>query len=161
MRTLRSHPSRGLHAGYTLVEMLIVMSLLGAIGLISVGQISNRARERNVHGAAATVRHDLQQAFAIAARNRRPVRVSFAAADTALRISDRTNTVTYLRRGFGTGSGFMLGPSDVAFCASTCSSATVDVYPNGWASDTLTITITKGAYSRGIHMSRSGLVTTR
>lgn len=161
MRTLRSHPGRGRHAGYTLLEMLIVMSLLGTIGLMSAGPISNHVRERNVSGASATVRSDLQQAFAIAARNRRPVRVSFTTADTALRIADRDNAVTYLRRGLGTSSGFMLAPTDVAFCASSCSSATVDVYPNGWASDTLTITITKGAYSRGIHMSRSGLVTTR
>jgi hypothetical protein len=131
------------------------------MGLLSAGQVSNYVRERNVSAAAATVRNDLQQAFALAARNRRPVRLSFATADTALRITDRENTVTYLRRGLGTGSGFKLGPSDVAFCASSCSSATVDVFPNGWASETLTVTISKGPYARAIHMSRSGLVTTR
>jgi prepilin-type N-terminal cleavage/methylation domain-containing protein len=161
MRTLWSHPTHRARAGFTLVEMLIVVSILGLIAVMSMGQISNYVRERNVSSAAAVVRNDLQQAFAIAARNRRPVRLSFVGADTALKITNRDNTVTYVRRGLGSGGGFMLAPSDVAFCATTCSAATVDVFPNGWASDTLTITISKGPYSRGIHMSRSGLVTTR
>lgn len=143
------------------MEMLIVTSVLGVLAALATGHISDYIRERNVAAAAAVVRNDLQQAFAIAARNRHPVRVSFAAGDTALLITDRENTVTYVRRGLGIGSGFMLEPSDVAFCARTCSSATVDVFPNGWASDTLTVTIGKGAYVRGIHMSRSGLVTAR
>jgi prepilin-type N-terminal cleavage/methylation domain-containing protein len=161
MRTLWSHPTYRARAGFTLIEMLIVTALLGIIAMLSMGQISNYVRERNVSSAAAIVRTDLQQAFAIAARNRRPVRVSFATADTALRITNRENTVTYVRRGFGAGGGLMLSPSDIAFCASTCASATVDVFPNGWASDTLTVTISKGPYTRDVHMSRSGLVTTR
>ena len=161
MRTLWSHPTLRARTGFTLIEMLIVTGLLGVIAMLSMGQISSYVRERNVSSAAAIVRNDLQQAFAIAARNRRPVRVSFATADTALRITDRENTVTFVRRGLGAGSGLMLTPSDVAFCTSTCSSATVDVFPNGWASDTLRVTISKGPSTRGIHMSRSGLVTTR
>jgi prepilin-type N-terminal cleavage/methylation domain-containing protein len=161
MRTLWSHPTHRARAAFTLIEMLIVTSVLGVIALMSMGQISNYIRERNVSSAAAIVRNDLQQAFAIAARNRRPVRLSFASADTALKITDRENTITYVRRGLGSGGGFILGPSDIAFCASTCSDASVDVFPNGWASDTLTVTISKGSYSRGLHLSRSGLVTTR
>ena len=137
------------------------MSLLGLLGLMSMGQISSYIRERQVSSAAAVVRNDLQQAFAIAARNRRPVRVSFATADTALRITNRENTVTYVRRGLGAGAGLMIRPSEVTFCTTTCSDATVDVFPNGWASDTLTVTISKGQFTRGIHMSRSGLVTSR
>ncbi len=159
--TRSSHPNLRPRSGFTLLEMLLVMSMLGVIALMSMGQVSKYVRERNVAAAAASVRMDLQQAFAIAARNRRPVRVSFAAADTALRVTNREKTITFVRRGLGTGSGFMLTPSDVTFCTSTCSDASVDVFPNGWASDTLNVTIKKGTYQRGIHMSRSGLVTSR
>jgi prepilin-type N-terminal cleavage/methylation domain-containing protein len=160
-RTLWSHPIRRARSGFTLIEMFIVTTILGVIALLSTRQISNYVRERNVASAAAIVRNDLQQAFAIAARNRQPVRVAFTVADTALQITNRENTITYVRRGLGAGAGFSIDPSDVAFCASTCAGATVDVFPNGWASDTLTVTISKGPYTRGIHMSRSGLVTTR
>jgi prepilin-type N-terminal cleavage/methylation domain-containing protein len=156
-----AHCAGARRGGFTLIEMLIVMSVLGVIAIMSMGQISNYVRERNVSSAAAIVRNDLQEAFAIAARNRRPVRVSFATGDTALRLTNRESTVTYVRRGLGVGAGFLLGPSDITFCTSTCSSATVDVFPNGWASDTLTVTISKGSYTRAIYMSRSGLVTTR
>jgi prepilin-type N-terminal cleavage/methylation domain-containing protein len=160
-RTIASHPNLRSRSGFTLIEVFIVTTILGVLAVMSMGQISTYIRERNVAAAAATVRIDLQQAFAIAARNRRPVRVSFASADTDLRITDRENTVTFVRRGLGVGAGFMLTPADMSFCTSTCSGASVDVFPNGWASDTLTVTISKGSYTRGVHMSRSGLVTTR
>jgi Tfp pilus assembly protein FimT len=161
MRMSTSYPTRRSRFGYTMVEMALVTSVMGLISVMSMGRISAYVQERNVSAAAATVRNDLQQAFAIAARNRRPVRVSFGPADTALRITNRENTVVYVNRGLGNGSGFMLKPSDVAFCSSNCSDASVDVFPNGWASDSLTITIRKGDYARAIWMSRSGLILTR
>jgi Tfp pilus assembly protein FimT len=160
-RTRSWYPTPGPRAGYTVMELMIVTTLMGVVSLMSVGRISSYVQERHVVAAAMTVRNDLQQAFAIAARNRTPVRVSFASSDTALRLTNPENTVTYLSRGLGTGSGFMLGPADVAFCASSCSSASIDVYPNGWASDSLHVTISKGSHSRSIRMTRSGLVLTR
>jgi Tfp pilus assembly protein FimT len=159
MRT--SFPTLKLRSAYTIVELMIVTTILGVVSVMSMGRISTYVQERHVSAAAATVHNDLQQAFTIAARNRRPVRITFATADTALRITNRENTITYLRRGLGAGSGFALRPSDVVFCAATCSGATIEVYPNGWASDTLTVTITKGQYSRGVRMSRSGLFTAK
>lgn len=158
---LPSHPTPRARAGFSLIEMLTVTGMLGVIALLSMGRVSEYIRERNVAAAASIVRNDLQQAFAIAARNRRPVRVSFAAADTALRITNRENTITYVRRGLGAGAGLNLDPSDVTFCATTCTGATIDVFPNGWASDSLAVTLTKGSHTRAIHMSRSGLVTMR
>lgn len=157
-RILSSDLTGRARTGFTLIEMLTVMGMLGLIALLSIGRVSDYIRERNVAAASAIVRNDLQQAFAIAARNRQPVRVSFA--DTALQITNRENTITYVRRGLGVGSGLSFSPSDVSFCTTTCG-ATVDVFPNGWASDSLTVTITKAPYTRGVHMSRSGLVTTR
>jgi prepilin-type N-terminal cleavage/methylation domain-containing protein len=155
------YPTFRLRRGYTVVELLIVTTIAGVISVLSMGHISTYARERAVAAASAAVQNDLQQAFAIAARNRRPVRVWFAPADTALRITSRDSTVTYLRRGLGLGSGFMLEPSDVTFCASSCSAARIDVFPNGWASDTVSVTLRKGSYSRTVRMSRSGLISTR
>lgn len=156
----RTVPSsaRRLRAGYTIVELLVVASVLTVVTVISAGRIAEYMSDRNAAAAAAVVQNDLQQAFAIAARNRRPVRVSFSVADTALRITNRENTVTYVRRGFGVGSGFMLRPSDVTFCASVCTNAFVDVFPNGWASDSLNVTIGREGHARGLRMSRSGLV---
>ena len=148
-------------AGYTIVELMIVTTVLSVVTLMSAGRIAEYMNDRNAAAAASIVRSDLQQAFSIAARNRRPVRVSFSAADTALTITDRGNTVTYVRRGFGNGSGFMLRPSDVSFCTSTCTNAYVDVFPNGWSSDTVRVTIGKNKYARGLHMSRAGLVVAR
>jgi prepilin-type N-terminal cleavage/methylation domain-containing protein len=160
-RTRSPYPTLRPRSGYTMVEMILVTSVMGVISLMSAGRISTYVQERNVAAAAMTVRNDLQQAFAIAARNRHPVRVSYSSSDTAIRLTDRENTVTYVRRGLGNGSGFMLRPSDVAFCASSCSSPSIDVYPNGWASDSLTVIISRGSSSRSIRMTRSGLVVTR
>jgi type II secretory pathway pseudopilin PulG len=164
MTTNREYPTpRRLlrRAGFTMVEVAFVSSVLGVVTLMSAGKISHYIQERRVASAAAIVQSDLQQAFAIAARNRRPVRVTFTAADTALRIADRDGAVTYIGRRLGSSSGLMLTPSDVSFCTHTCTGASVDVFPNGWASDTLSVTIHKGGLSRAIKMSRSGLVVSR
>jgi len=162
MKRIRSpYPTLRPRSGYTMLEMVIVATVISVVSVMSVGRISRYVQERSVAAAAMMLRTDLQQAFAIAARNRHPVRVTFAASDTAVRLTDREGTVTYVSRGLGNGSGYMLRPSDVSFCASSCSDASIDVFPNGWASDTLTVTISKGSYSRAIHVSRSGLVTTR
>ncbi len=158
MTRILSSTARRPRAGYTIMEMLIVTSVLSVVTLMSAGRIADYLSDRNAAAAATVVRSDLQQAFVIAARNRKPVRVSFSTADTALRITDRANTVTYVRRTLGVGSGFMLRPSDVRFCSSVCTGAFVDVYPNGWASDTLNVTIGKAGHARGLRMSRSGLV---
>ena len=160
-RTRSLYPTLRPRRGYTVLELLIVTSVLSVVTVMSAGKIADYVRDRNVAAASAIFRNDLQQAFAIAARNRQPVRVSFSAADTALRITNRENTETYVRRGFGNGSGLMLRPSDVMFCSRTCTDATVDVYPNGWASDTLNVTLGKGSYARNLRMSRSGLVTAK
>ena len=159
-RTLSSSARRP-RAGYTIVELLIVTSVLTVVTALSVGRIAEYMSDRHAAAAAAVLQSDLQQAFAVAARNRHPVRVRFSAADTALLITNRENTATYVRRGFGNGSGFMLRPSDVSFCAKTCTDAVVDVFPNGWASDTVRVTIGRGAHARGLHMSRAGLVVSR
>jgi Tfp pilus assembly protein FimT len=160
-RTRTSYPTLRPRSGYTMVEMALVTSVMGLVSVMSMGRISEYIQQRNVAAATATVRNDLQQAFAIAARNRRPVRVTFGAADTALRITDRENTIVYVSRGLGAGSGFNIRPADLAFCSSSCSDASIDVFPNGWASDSLTVTIRKGSYARAIWMSRSGLIVTR
>jgi type II secretory pathway pseudopilin PulG len=156
-RTLSSSARRP-RAGYTIVELLVVTSVLTVVTVISAGRIADYMSDRNAAAAAAVMQGDLQHAFTIAARNRRPLRVSFSVADTALHITNRENTVTYVRRGFGVGSGFMLRPSDVTFCTHTCTSAAIDVFPNGWASDTLNVTVGREGHARGLRMSRSGLV---
>ena len=160
-RTRSWYPTPRPRRGYTVMELMIVATVLSVVTVMSAGKISDYVRDRNVAAASSIFRSDLQQAFAIAARNRRPVRITFSTADTALRITDRENTVTYVRRGFGNGSGLMLRPSDVSFCSNTCTNASIDVYPNGWASDTLNVALGKGSHLRTLRMSRSGLVSTK
>jgi len=154
------YPTLRPRSGYTVLELMIVTTILSVVTVMSAGKIADYVRDRNVAAASSIFRNDLQQAFAIAARNRQPVRVTFSTADTALSITNRENTETYVRRGFGNGSGLMLRPSDVTFCAKTCTAASIDVFPNGWASDTLNVTLGKGSHARTLRMSRSGLVST-
>jgi hypothetical protein len=98
----------------------------------------------------------MQQAFAIAGRIRRPVRVRVDTATMQLLITDRAATTTY--RYTPLGSRYNLKGSNVRFYPSA---TTYEIYPNGFASDSLVVTLTANGSTRSIKISKSGMVQVR
>jgi hypothetical protein len=72
-------------------------------------------------------------------------------------ITDRAQTTTYRKTAFG--SRYNLTSSNVAFYPSPAS--TFEIYPNGFASDSLVITLSASGYSRSIKVTKSGMVQVR
>ncbi|MEO7455611.1 MAG: prepilin-type N-terminal cleavage/methylation domain-containing protein, partial [Gemmatimonadaceae bacterium] len=63
--------------GFTLVELLIVFALVGIVSAISIRSVGDTMRRDRVQKATAIVSTDLEQAFALAARQRTPMRLLF------------------------------------------------------------------------------------
>jgi hypothetical protein len=96
---------------------------------------------------------DMQNAFAVAARQREPVRIQADASTRSYQFIDRkTGTVLRIRAFYGDTSEYRL--SSLVFHPST----TIDVFPNGVSSVADTIDLANGDYSKQITMSTAGFV---
>ena len=140
-----------------MIEMLVVFVVFGAIMMMSVRSVGDTLRRNRVAKVAAIVGSDLEQAFAIAARQRQPVRMTFSRANKTFSIVDRnTPTLVYKTRSFATSGEWGLDSIQA-------NHDNIDIMPNGLATDStnleLFIKSTGGKwYSKTVWASKGGLV---
>ena len=141
------HTLRGSRLGYTLVEMAVVMVVASLLMLIAQQQVGPMIQRSQVDRATATVAADLETAFSMAARQRRPLRISCCTA-AGYTFADRSDGTVRLRRSLADYS-----VTSLAFTATP-----VDIFPSGVASSADTVTIGAAGYTRRIVMTSAGLV---
>jgi prepilin-type N-terminal cleavage/methylation domain-containing protein len=152
---IASHPRP--RRGFTMIEMLVVFVVFGAVMLVSVRRVGDTLRRDRTAKVAAIVGSDVEQAFAIAARQRVPVRMKFSRVNKTFQIVDRnTPTLIYKKRSFATSGEYGLDSiqSNHDF---------IDIMPNGLATDSLHLDLfvktTGGAwYTKTVYASKGGLV---
>jgi type II secretion system protein H len=138
-------------AGFTLLELLIVIALFGLATAMTFPTVSRITTHSRVNQAAMVVAQDLSQAGSAAARQRKPIRIVRGSDRRSIVVTDRATGTALSTR--------TLGIADVYAVDSVSLSATpVDLFPNGFASSALTVTLWAGGYSRRVTMSRAGWV---
>jgi Tfp pilus assembly protein FimT len=114
--------------------------------------MSRIVRHQRVNRAATVIASDLQNAFAVAARQRQPVRIQADAATRSYQFVDRkTGAVLRIRTFYGDTSEYRL--TSLVFTP-----ATIDVFPSGISSNAVTINLANGDYSKQITASTAGFV---
>jgi Tfp pilus assembly protein FimT len=114
--------------------------------------MSRIVRHQRVNRAAKIIVSDIENAFAVAARQREPVRIQADATTRSYQFVDRkTGTVLRIRAFYGDTSEYRL--SSLVFTP-----ATFDVFPNGISSSAVTIDLANGDYSKRITASTAGFV---
>lgn len=136
--------------GFTLMEMMIVISMLGILALMAYPRVATILTHERVNQAAGVVAQDLDRAVSAAARQRRPVRIALGADNQSYTITDRASGATIWQRPLGDDEYHV---ESVSFSASP-----VDVFPTGFTSGALTVTVTARGYSRSVSMSTAGWV---
>jgi Tfp pilus assembly protein FimT len=138
--------------GVTIFELLVVIVILGVLAGIMGPATSRIVRHNRVNRAATVIASDLQNAFAVAARQRAPVRIQADAASRSYQFTDRrTGNVLRIRTFYGDTSEYRL--TSLVF-----NPATIDVFPNGISSAFVTINLANGDYARQITASTAGFV---
>lgn len=137
----------GSRLGFTLVEMAVAIVIASLLGLIVQLQVGPRIQRTQVNRATAVVAADLEFAFSMAARQRRPIRIS-CCTGAGYTFADRDGGTVRLQR-----SLVDYGVTTVAF-----STSPVDVFPSGVASSADTVTIGGAGNTRRIVMTSAGLV---
>lgn len=138
--------------GFTIIELILVVSIMGIlIGV--VGPTTSRiVRHNRVNKAAMVITADLQNAFAVAARQREPVRITANSATKSYQFVDRaTDSVLRVRSFYGETSEYRLSLLNF-------DPATIDVFPSGVSSAPVIIDIANGDYSRRITASTAGFI---
>jgi len=138
-------------AGFTLLELVIVILIFGTLSMASWPSVARIVTHSRVNQAARVVGHDLVVAGSAAARQRRPVRLALDAGNQSLTVSDRVTGTTLWQRSLGRDSEY--GLDSVTFSATP-----IDLLPNGFTSSALTVTVWARDYSRRVILSRAGWV---
>ena len=146
----RNPHSNRTRPAFTLVELLIVIVVLGLLASMGLPRMNQTIRQRRVIGATTALSADIEAAFSLAARQRRPIRLIYDSPSGELRVTDRAAGTVYRTRALLSTSEYNLG-------AAVMSPASIDLFPNGLASSPFNITLTNGAYSRQVAVTRTGL----
>ncbi len=140
--------------GFTLIEIMVAIAVVALVVGLSVGRIDAIITQERVSRAAYAVSSELQTAFTLAARDRKPVLITFDSTNMEMLLSDVRSGTVLRRTSF---EGYNIRPSDV-----TLSRDDLRVYPEGLAGDTLSITLSAmigdTRYSHRVRMTRGGLV---
>ena len=129
--------------------VIVLMGVGAAMALPKISRLSNQAK---LHRAAQALQMDVQQAFAIAARNRAPVVVRWNSSRMALELTNLAGTTVYRRSAIGAGAGYGLVASEVSVAPSA-----LVVFPSGLAADTLRIALSRSGLSRTLRVSKAGM----
>ena len=135
---------------FSLVELLVTLTIIGIAATLGIPKINDVANENRVNRGVQALQIEVQQAFAIAGRNRAPVAVRWNAAAVELRITNVSGNTIYRRASL---KGYGLASADV-----TVSPAALTVFPNGIAADSLVVRLSKRGHSRSVHVSRAGMI---
>jgi len=138
--------------GFTILELIAVVSILGLMATITGPAISRIVRHNRVNRSATVIAADLQNAFAVAARQRQPVRIQADAATRSYQFVDRaTGEVLRIRTFYGDTSEYRL--TSLVF-----NPTTIDVFPSGVSSAALTVNLANGDYARQVTASTAGFI---
>ena len=139
-------------AGYTLVEMAVVLVVMAILAGSALARLTPGLESSRIRRAAGIISADLRYAQAMAARQHAPVVVIIQPSLQTYIIRDRGSATVFRQRELGQDTDYLL--------ASMASSPTtsIEIFPNGASQNTTTITITLGSRTRQIRFSRVGYV---
>ena len=138
-------------AGFTLLELSIVLAILGVATAMTFPTISRMTTHARVNQAAMVVAQDLSLASSAAARERKPIRIARGADRASITIAERAGGKVLSTRWLGKSDAYAL--DSIAFSVSP-----VDLFPSGMTSSALSVTLWAGGYSRQVTLSRAGWV---
>ena len=136
-------------AGFTLIEVLLIVVIIGLLVAFMVPRIGATIQHARVNRAANAIASDLELAFTMAARQRRPIRLN-TTGTTTYTMSDRIGGTLRATRDLGAASEFKLD--------SSFTPATINVFPSGVSTAALTVAVTANGYTRQVIMNRGGQI---
>lgn len=142
----------GRRSGFTLMETLLVVIILGVVATFAFPVVERGVARSTADRAAFTMSSDLRNAFSLASRQRKPVRIAFNTTNFTVTVTDKASNTVLLSRN--------LSHQHSAFGVTSMSTdhPWIDVFPSGIASSNVNVLLSIGENQRWIRMSRVGQV---
>ena len=138
--------------GYTMAEMALTLVVAGIVTTAGVVTLGPAVEHAKVRSAANAVAGDLQYAQTIAVRERRPISVLVEPDSMRIVIRDRDQTSNIHRvRSFGADTDFSLDHL-------SATSPSLEMFPNGLAGSTVSITLGLRGFLRQVKVTRAGQI---
>lgn len=151
MLTRPSYGGGACPAGFTLIEMLLTVSMLAILIGMAAPNVSGQISQSRANRAAQVVAGELEKALSLAGRQRRPVRVVFDDSQKEMQLIDRVSGTLISRRALG-------GVSEFKLTGVVASPSTIDILPQGVATSGTIVILWASDYSRRVTMTRAGQV---
>jgi prepilin-type N-terminal cleavage/methylation domain-containing protein len=139
--------------GFSLLELVVAATVATLLLGVALVNATRAISQNNVLRASQRLQTDVQQAFALAGRNRKPVVLRWSSSALEMQVTDAAQTTVYRRSGVGTRAGLGLTAADV-----TVFPTSLMVFPNGLAADTMYIRLSRNGFTRIVRVSRGGTV---
>jgi prepilin-type N-terminal cleavage/methylation domain-containing protein len=136
--------------GFTALEMILVVVIIGIMGAMFFPQISRMTGKNSVARSAQVVQQDLERTFTLAGRLRKPVTLTASNSLHIYQVTDPSGAVL-LSRKLAVGQEY--GVETMTFYPTT-----VTIQPTGVSSDSLGVTLTARGSTRYVSMTRVGLI---
>jgi type II secretory pathway pseudopilin PulG len=133
--------------------VIMIVAVAMAATIPRIGAVTNQTK---VQRANQALQQDVQQAWAIAARNRAPTKLTFSSSAMQLRVTNLAGTTIYKRTSYGTGGQYGFTSTELKMAPSS-----ITVFPNGLANDTVGFSVTRSSYSRKFWVNKAGMVLPR
>ena len=134
-----------------MIELALTITLIAIMTAMMVPKIGRIIQATRINREIAIVVQDLEQAFTIAARSRKPMRLSCTCGTQTYTIADRTGGTVRLSRKLG-------ADADLGTLTLTFSASPVDIFPSGVATAPDTVRITSGTSTRAVVLTTAGQV---
>jgi prepilin-type N-terminal cleavage/methylation domain-containing protein len=146
---------RRARSGFSMVELALTLTVIAILAAMMIPKFSRVMEATRISRQTAMIAADMEQAFTLAARYRRPMRVSCTCGTGTYTIADRTGGTVRLSRTLGQDGD--LGNVTLTFTTNPAGGI-VDVFPSGVSSGTLTARITSGGSTRAVMFTTAGHV---
>ena len=134
-----------------MVELALTFTIIAILTAMMIPRIGRTMQATRINRATAMVAADLEQAFTLAGRFRRPMRLSCTCGTQTYTIADRNGGTVRLTRALGV-------DADLSTLTLTFSATPVDIFPSGVASAPDTVRITSGVSTRAVVLTTAGQV---